>query len=156
MKTITYTEQAFIEKQILQCEICFVGVVTPENTPYVIPMNFGYLENVLYFHSAPEGRVIDCLNYNPNVCVTFCAVDKLVFQHPEVACSYRMKSASVVAFGKVSFIVDIEEKRNTLNIIMKHYSDEKFEYSDPAIRNVTIWKVPVDVMSCKEFGMPYR
>ena len=156
MKTITHTDQAFIEKMILQCEICYVGVVTPENTPYVIPMNFGYLENVLYFHSAPEGRVIDCLNRNPNICVTFCTVDKLVFQHSEVACSYRMKSASVMAFGKVSFIVDIEEKRNALNIIMKHYSDKKFEYSDPAIRNVKIWKVPIDTMSCKEFGMPYK
>ena len=152
MKTLTHTDQTIIEMIIKNCNICFLGVVTPLNSPYVIPMNFGYLNNVLYFHGAPEGQVIDCLNINPNICVTSCTDTKLVYQHPEVACSYRMHSYSVIAFGKVSFVKNMREKCKALNIIMKHYSHKKFEYGKPALSNVKIWKVPIDEVSCKEFG----
>ena len=152
MKTIFHTAQTTIEEIINKCEICFVGVVTSDNKPYVIPMNFGYQDNILYFHGASEGRVIDSLNNNNNVCITFSTDHQLVYQHIEVACSYRMKSKSVIAFGKVEFVENMDEKRDALNIIMKHYSDKTFVYNDPAVKNVKVWKVPVDEICCKEFG----
>ena len=62
----------------------------------------------------------------------------LVFQHPEVACSYRMRSKSVIAWGKVAYEEDFDKKVEALDIIMKQYSDKTFRYSDPAVRNVKI------------------
>ena len=156
MKTVFRNEPSFIESVIRKCDICFVGMVTPEGFPYVIPMNFGFKDNVIYLHSAPEGRSITALEHNPNVCITFSTDHELAFQHPKVACSYRMKSKSVIATGKVFFVEDMEQKREALNIIMAQYSDKHFEYSDPAVRNVKIWKVPVDQISCKEFGKPHE
>src|SRR5690554_4022226 len=111
MKTVSHTDQATIEAIIRKCDICFIGVVTPENQPYVLPMNFGYEEGVIYLHSAPEGRVIRALEQKADICVTFSTDHALAFQHPEVACSYRMKSKSVVAFGRVTFVDDMDEKR---------------------------------------------
>jgi len=155
MKTLEHKDQELIEAIIRSCEICFAGVVTPENVPYVLPMNFGYKDGIIYLHSAPTGRVITALENNPNICITFSTDHELVFQHPQVACSYRMKSKSVVAFGKVNFIEDMDQKREALNIIMKQYSDKEFNYSEPAIRNVKIWVIPVEEISCKEFGAPH-
>lgn len=155
MKTIAHNDKELIESIIRKCDICFAGVVTPDNQPYVIPMNFGYHNETIYLHSAPTGRVISCLELNPNICITFSTDHELAFQHPEVACSYRMKSKSVIAFGKVQFIDDLDKKREALNIIMKQYSDKEFHYNDPAVRNVKIWVVPVDEMTCKEFGAPH-
>lgn len=156
MQTLAYHDIEVIEAVIRKCDICFIGVCDPTNNmPYVIPMNFGYHNNILYLHSAPSGKVIDILNQNPNICVTFSTDHELVFQHPDVACSYRMKSKSVVAFGKVEFVDDLEQKRDILNIVMKQYSDMEFKYNDPAVRNVKIWKIPVDSMTCKEFGAPH-
>jgi nitroimidazol reductase NimA-like FMN-containing flavoprotein (pyridoxamine 5'-phosphate oxidase superfamily) len=156
MQTIAHKDLEVIEAVISKCDICFIGVCDPANNmPYVIPMNFGYENNIIYLHSAPHGKVIDILNQNPNICVTFSTDHELAFQHPEVACSYRMKSKSVVAFGKVEFVDDMDQKRNILNIIMKQYSDMEFKYNDPAVRNVKIWQVPVDSMTCKEFGAPH-
>jgi len=156
MQTIAYTDIEVIEGVIRKCDICFIGVCDPEtNMPYVLPMNFGYHNSVIYLHSAPHGKVIDILNRNANICVTFSTDHELAFQHPEVACSYRMKSKSVVAFGKVEFVEELEQKRDILNILMKQYSDMEFKYNDPAVRNVKIWKVPVDSMTCKEFGAPH-
>jgi uncharacterized protein len=156
MKTVVHNEPSTIENIIRKCDICFVGVVTPENLPYVIPMNFGFKDDVIYLHSAPTGRVITCIENNPNICITFSTDHELAFQHPQVACSYRMKSKSVIATGKVKFVEDMEEKRNALNIIMEQYSDKKFDYNDPAVRNVKIWVVPIEEISCKEFGAPHK
>ncbi len=155
MKTVEHLNSERIEEIIKQCDVCFIGVVDGD-MPYVLPMNFGFKDNIIYLHSAPEGRIIDILNRNSNICVTFSMDHELVFQHPEVACSYRMKSKSVVAWGKVKFQEDFAKKEEALNIIMEQYSDKKFTYSDPAIRNVKIWEVAMDKVSCKEFGAPHE
>lgn len=155
MKTVEHKDQALIESIIRECDICFIGVVTPEMTPYVLPMNFGYKDGVIYLHSAPTGRVISALENNPSICVSFSNHRELAFQNQEVACSYRMKSSSVVAFGKVAFVDDMAEKREALDIIMDQYSDLDFSYSDPAVRNVKIWRVEIEEISCKEFGTPH-
>lgn len=155
MQTIVHKDQEIIEAILQQCDICFIGVADEQGMPYVLPMNFGYENNIIYLHSAPTGRVIDTLTKNPRICIAFSTDHELVFQHPNVACSYRMKSKSVVAFGKVQFIEGLEDKRHALNVIMKQYSEQIFQYNDPAVRNVKIWKVPVDSMTCKEFGAPH-
>ncbi|MCW3785024.1 pyridoxamine 5'-phosphate oxidase family protein [Plebeiibacterium sediminum] len=155
MKTVEHLDNERIEKIIRKCDVCFVGVIDGD-VPYVLPMNFGFKDNVIYLHSAPGGRVIEALNNNNNICVTFSTDHELAFQHPEVACSYRMKSKSVVAWGKVVFQEDMAKKEEALNIIMEQYSDKKFTYSEPAIRNVKIWEVPIDNVSCKEFGAPHE
>jgi len=155
MKTLNHTDIEVIEAIIRQCDICFIGVVDPDNKPYVLPMNYGYKDQVIYLHSAPEGRIMDILENNNNICITFSTDNELVFQHPEVACSYRMKSKSVVVMGKVQFIEAMDEKTEALNILMKTYSEKEFKYSDPAVRNVKIWKIPMDEVTCKEFGAPH-
>ena len=64
-----------------------------------------------------------------------------------------MRSESAMCRGKVEFVEDIEEKRGALDIIMCHYTNNEFNYSDPAVRNVKVWKVPVDRMTGKVFGL---
>ena len=83
-------------------------------------------------------------------------ISQYIFQHPEVACSNRMRSKSVIAWGKVAYEEDFDKKVEALDIIMKQYSDKTFRYSDPAVRNVKIWTVDIDEVSCKEFGAPHK
>ena len=155
MKTVFHENQEFIEAVIKQCDICFIGLTGLDLMPYVLPMNFGYRNQTIYLHSAPEGRSIRTLEQNNNICITFSTDHELVFQHEEVACSYRMKSKSVIVWGKVEFVDDLDEKREVLDIIMKQYTDAHFQYNDPAVRNVKIWKVPIEQVTCKEFGAPH-
>lgn len=156
MKTVVFEDKERIEEVISKSDICFVGMVDTDNTPYVIPMNFGYQDGVLYLHSGPEGRAINILNQNNQVCITFSIDHELVFQHPKVACSYRMKAKSVICYGKVNFIENLDDKRKVLDIIMRHYSSREFEYSDPAVKNVKIWEIPLDRVSAKEYGVPHK
>jgi nitroimidazol reductase NimA-like FMN-containing flavoprotein (pyridoxamine 5'-phosphate oxidase superfamily) len=155
MITVTIEERHLIEDIIAKNTICYVGMIDKEGLPYVIPMNFGYQDDIIYLHSAQEGSSIEALNINPNVCITFCTESTLTYQNKEVACSYRMKGASVICRGKVVFEENFQEKVKALDVIMKHYSSRSFTYSDPAVNNVRIWKVEIDSISTKVFGVPH-
>lgn len=156
MKTLIHTDAETIDAVIAGCKVCYVGLADTDGTPYVLPMNFGYHAGVVYLHSAQQGRSISILERNPKICLTFSTDHELVFQHPEVACSYRMRSTSVIAWGRVEYEEDFARKAEALDRIMRQYSDKQFHYSDPAVRNVKIWKVKLEEVSCKEFGAPHK
>jgi Predicted flavin-nucleotide-binding protein len=153
MKKLAITDPAQIEEIIRKCTFCSVGITDLQGNPYVIPMNFAYHEGTVYLHSGPEGSKIAMLERNPNVCITFCEGHELVYQSKQIACSYSMKSRSVMCRGKVRFIEDMDEKRQILDIFMRHYTENKCGYAEASVRNVKIWEVKVDKMSCISFGL---
>ncbi len=156
MRTSLITDQTEIDAIINQCDICFLGITETDGSPYVIPMNFGYSKGEIILHSAPHGKHLDLLTLNNNVCVTFCPERKLVYQHPDVACSYSMLSKSVLCKGTVTFIEDIDEKEQTMSILMKNYTDRDFKYSKPALMNVKIWRITINEVTAKAFGQNYK
>ncbi len=152
MKSRILTFEPEIEKIIEKCTYCSLAMVDLEGNPYVLHMNFGFKDNVLYLHSAPEGKKINILHKNPNVCVAFSTDHLLRWQNIEVACSYSMKYRSVLLYGKVEFVEDMAEKEEALNAIMNQYTDEESRYSEPAIRNVCVFKVKAEKMEGRAFG----
>jgi len=52
-KQITDTKQ--MEQILAQAQVCRLAMVD-KGHPYVVPLNFGYRDGALYFHSALEGR----------------------------------------------------------------------------------------------------
>ena len=156
MRTSFITDKKEIEDIINQCDVCFVGIIEADGTPYVIPMNFGYSNNEIILHSAPEGKHLKLLDLNNRICITFCSERKLVYQHPDVACSYSMLAKSVVCKGKVLFIEDLAEKKIALNLTIKNYTDRSFKYSNPALINVKVWKVIIDEVTAKAFGQNFK
>lgn len=153
MRTYPLEEVSRIDKVIGACKLCFIGMSDEFGKPYVLPMNFGYKEGVVYLHSAQEGKSIGILEKNPQICITFCTDPSLLWQDEEVACSYRMRADSVIGHGSVIFEEDFDEKVKALNIIMNQYSNRDFNYSAPAVRNVKVWKVVLEEITAKEFGV---
>ena len=151
VKTIDSREQQ--EDVILRCQVCNVGMADENNHPYVLPFNFAYSDGVLYLHSAPEGKKNDVLRHNPQVCVSFSTDHQLYHQNKEVACSYSMRYRSVLLYGKVEVIEDLETKEQILNKIMAQYTKkENFSYSHPALKNVQVFKVEAEKMDGRAFG----
>ncbi|MDR2815935.1 MAG: pyridoxamine 5'-phosphate oxidase family protein [Proteiniphilum sp.] len=156
MRTYPLEEEERIEKVIRACPLCYLGMADENGKPYVLPMNFGYEKGVVYLHSAQEGHSISILEKNPLVCIAFCTDPGLVWQNEAVACSYGMRAESVICYGRVVFEDDYDEKVRALNIIMRQYSDREFNYSAPAVRNVKIWKVVLEEVFAREFGVPSK
>ena len=152
MKSRVLDHKPQLEKIINECDVCHIAMVDENNMPYVLPFNFGYANDEIIMHSAQQGKKIDILKNNNNVCVAFSNGYELRAQNENVACSYSWKYRSVLAYGKVEFIEDFNEKIDALNAIMKNYTDKEFSYNDPAVKDVNCWKVKVEKFEGRAYG----
>ena len=152
MKHTILHNQEDIDSIIKKCKVCHVSMVDENNMPYVVAYNFGYKDGVVYLHSSKEGKKIDILRNNPNVCISFNTGHELRYQSEQVACSWSMKYRSVIAYGKVEFIEDIEAKRDFLSVVMGNYADRAFTFNEPALREVCTYKVKVEKFTGRIYG----
>ena len=143
-------DKKVIESIIKRATVCRIAL-SENNVPYIVPLSFGYKDNCLYFHSAPQGRKIDIIKQNNNVCFEL-DIDCELVKKPEDPCSWNMKYYSVIGFGKAFFVDSPEEKRRALNIIVEHYSSNSHEYSANKINKVAIIKIEIDSMTGKKSG----
>ena len=135
-----------IEDILRGAKVCRMAM-SDNNMPYVVPMCFGYKNKTVYLHSSSAGKKINILKVNTNVCLEF--ESDIVPLPSENACSWNMDYKSVIASGVLSFIVDVEEKRNAFEIIMKQYSSVKYEIPDHVLKKTTVMKVMLEEISGK-------
>ncbi|MFV0522841.1 MAG: pyridoxamine 5'-phosphate oxidase family protein [Mangrovibacterium sp.] len=151
MRTLSVLNTQELTDILSACRTCFVALIDG-NSPYVIPMNFGYDGEYIILHSGKEGRKWDALNTNPKVCITWMLGDEIVSQNEQVGCSYRVKSKTLMLEGELEFVDDYEEKLKCLNAFMKQYSNKQFQFNRPAVENVGIMRIKSDDLVGKEFG----
>jgi nitroimidazol reductase NimA-like FMN-containing flavoprotein (pyridoxamine 5'-phosphate oxidase superfamily) len=153
MRKVVFNDPKKAERIIKKCKFCFVGMIDLKGRPYVLPFNFGYKDETIWFHSGRQGRKSVIFKQNPEVCITFSTDESLKSVNKEVACSYSMRFRSVLAYGKVEFVDDYNKKTEALNIIMKQYTGkDDFSYNKPAVDDVMVFKVKVEHFSGKESG----
>jgi len=143
-------DKRLIESIIKKATVCRIAL-SENNVPYIVPLSFGYQDNCLYFHSAPEGRKIDIIKQNNNVCFEL-DIDCELVKKSQDPCSWSMKYYSVIGFGKAFFVDELEEKRKALNIIVGHYSSDLYEYPVNEVNKVAIIKVEIESMTGKRSG----
>jgi nitroimidazol reductase NimA-like FMN-containing flavoprotein (pyridoxamine 5'-phosphate oxidase superfamily) len=143
------TSKDDVEALIQECFACHVAM-SDEGEPYVVAMNFGYVDGAFYLHCAREGRKVDMLRRNPRVCVQMHTGDEIVTA--EAACGYGTRFRSVVATGTVEFLSDAAEKRAGLNAIMTHYTGREFEFPDPSVDGIVVLRMRPDSMTGKRSG----
>jgi len=133
-----------IEEILSLCKTCHVAMVD-NGLPYIVPLSFGYriigeglLE--LYFHSALEGRKLDILRKNDNVCFeTSYEGEPIDSENP---CDSGFYYASVIGFGKAEFIEDAaEEKCEALTVMFKHQSGRDAVFSIEQADRVCVFKI---------------
>ena len=137
-----------IEEIIGKSTICRLGLCR-DNRAYIIPINFGYRDKTLYFHSAREGTKVEILKTNPEVCFEF-DIDLGIVRKEREGCNWSSRYQSVIGFGKAVFIDEIEQKRDALDILMANYSDQKFDYPFSSIENTLVFKVEISSITGKQ------
>ncbi|TAH64928.1 MAG: pyridoxamine 5'-phosphate oxidase family protein [Anaerolineaceae bacterium] len=140
-----------IESILKRANICRIGLCD-DNIPYVVPMNYGYRDNSLYLHSAKEGRKIDIIRENPNVCFEV-ETDTELVEGGDIACKWGMKFISVIGYGKARIIDDRNQKKKALGIFMDQYTKGKeLIFQDKEIDAVLVIEIVIDDISCKKSG----
>ena len=141
-----------IQWVLKKAQVCRIALCD-NNKPYIVPMNFGFDDNYLYLHSAPEGHKMNILSKNRNICFEVDIKNELV--KSEIACDWGMKYYSVIGYGKADFIDDIEEKKKVLDIIIEKYNEndlESIEYSKSSLNKVAIFRVAIEEITGKKSG----
>ncbi len=91
-----------------------LGLCTPEGTPYVVPVNYAYVEGKILFHCALEGLKLDCIRANPEVCFTVARQPGTVREHPG-GDPCHVDSESVICYGRARIVEDLKERAALLN-----------------------------------------
>jgi nitroimidazol reductase NimA-like FMN-containing flavoprotein (pyridoxamine 5'-phosphate oxidase superfamily) len=151
MRTHFIQDRKEIDSILKQCKTCFVAM-SDNDVPYILPMNFAMDGDRVILHSAQYGRMWDTIRKNPNICINWTLGEELAWQDEQVACSYRVKSKSVIVEGTAEIVEDLAEKERIIRQFMTQYSELPFKFNEPAIRNVGILLVPISKLSAKEFG----
>lgn len=143
------TDKKEIEQIFETAQVCRIAMIDG-GKPYIVPMNFGYKDDILYFHSALSGRKIDILNNNPDVCFEIDIPGKII--KSKEACSWSMNYRSVIGEGMAEFIKDDSKKRDAFNIIMNQYSESNNWKFGRKMDNTLVFKVKIDSISVKRSG----
>jgi len=144
------TDKEIIKSALNRALVCRLGL-TENNMPYIVPMNFGYKDNCLYFHSAPIGKKIEIIKKNNKVCFEIDIDHELVIN--DAACNATMKYMSIIGLGIAEFIDDFEQKQKALQVIMDHYSTiKKHKFSKKMINRIIIIKIEIESMTGKMSG----
>jgi len=114
-----------IEEIIKKADCCRIALVD-NYEPYIVPVNFGYERNTLYFHGALEGRKVELIRKNNRVCFEMDTDAEVV--KAETICGWTMKYRSVIGVGRAHILEKDEEKLHGLRLIRRHYTE-----GDPSI-----------------------
>jgi nitroimidazol reductase NimA-like FMN-containing flavoprotein (pyridoxamine 5'-phosphate oxidase superfamily) len=136
-----------IESILQEADHCVVAL-SDNNSPYIVPMNFGYKNQTLYLHSSKEGKKIEILKVNNRV--SFGVGMNIELVKDQKPCNWGMKYKSVVGKGYAYFIEVSEKKKEALDIIVAKYSkNTNFEYSETSLNNLAVIRVEVKELTGK-------
>ena len=134
-----------------KCRVMHLGL-TDGTAPYVVPLHFGWEEKegeiTLYFHSAPEGRKMDCIRKHP-ACYIAVTGDTRVIGSAE-ACGWTAAFESLMMEGEVDILTSDEERKHGLDILMRHcgYVGEP-RYNAQALAKTAVCRVRVKSVTGK-------
>ncbi len=134
-----------MESIMLDIKYGFLGMAI-ENVPYVIPLNYAYSAGKIQFHCALEGKKLDYLASNPNVCFTVARQLGLVQRHNE-GDPCHMDSESVVCYGTARVLNDVEERAVALNAFNVYYNPGAEPLSAKSVAACTAVEIQVVEMT---------
>lgn len=142
--------QLEIDEIINKSDVCRIAFAN-ENTPYVIPVSFGYDGKSIFVHTAKTGKKIDFIEKNNLICFEF-DIDVNTVEDEVIACKWTAAYKSVIGYGKMIELTEYKEQENAINQIMLHYSGKNWEFSEHMLKSVKLWKIEIDEISGKQSG----
>ena len=143
-------EQTRIQALLKAGKVLHLAMVLPDGSPYMATLNYGPgPEGVLYLHSARQGRKLEALAANPQVCFT--VAPRWVMVPGDNPCNWTCAYQSLVGFGSATLVEDEDERRVGLAAVAAHCS------GDPAMRPpaegmgaVTVIRIDITSLTGKE------
>ena len=102
-----------MEELLREETIGYLGL-SIDDLPYVVPLNYAYVDGRILFHCATTGKKVDAIKRNPQVCFTVGRQLGQVRRHGE-GNPCHVDSDSVICFGRARIIKDVQERKRALD-----------------------------------------
>ena len=107
-------------ESILRQEIWGSLGVCAEDRPYVVPLNYAYVDGKILFHCALKGLKLDHIRANPNVCFVVARQAGTVSDHANTKC--HIDCESVICAGTARIVDDLEDRAAVLNAFNRAFN----------------------------------
>lgn len=132
------------------CKV-FRLAMAAEGRPYLVPLNFGYAyeggQFEFYFHSALQGRKLDLLRQNPQVCFELDCGHALV--PAGLPCGYSYRYASIIGEGTVELVEEPARKVLYLQRLLRHQTGRDFPLQEEQAASVAVGRILVHSLTGK-------
>jgi nitroimidazol reductase NimA-like FMN-containing flavoprotein (pyridoxamine 5'-phosphate oxidase superfamily) len=139
-----------VHKILDEAFVCHVGFVL-DGQPYVIPTNFGRVDDTLYLHGSAASRMLRTLSAGIPVCVTVTLVDGLVLARS--AFHHSVNYRSVVILGTATLVDDPAEKMEALRLFTEHIMKGRWDEirwpNEQEMKGTTVLALPLEEVSAK-------
>ena len=145
------TEETSIRQILDENTIVRLGLYD-EYRIYVVPVNYSYTYEkgklTLYFHGAQAGLKHDILAKRTSVGFEIDNGGAVVPNETDPS-QFTSHYESIIGSGTVTEISDVEEKKQTVSLFMKHYSPKDWTITDQMVLHTSIYRLDVDEFQAK-------
>ena len=144
-----FTESREEMEQILEEEtIGYLGL-SVDGEPYVVPLNYGYVDGRVLFHCALTGKKLDYLQASPRVCFTVGRQSGEVRRHGE-GDPCQVDNDSVICYGRARVIEDLVERKRSLDTFNRCFQPDANEISLEAAAKCFAVEIQIDEMTGRQ------
>jgi len=125
--------------------------------PYVVPLNYAYVDGRILFHCALSGAKLDHIRANERVCFTVARQTGRVHQHAgQDPC--QVDSDSVICIGTAHLIENLEARQAALNAFNRRFHPDGTDIGTERTRNCMAVEIRIVEMTGRrerEAGVTY-
>lgn len=122
-----------------------------DGVPYITPMNFTYDKDAakIFLHCANEGRKIENIRSNQNVCFEVEEVTNVLVKQPTCASSVAYRS--VILFGSIKILTDLAAKNDALQKLASKYAPQnpKAPFTDAMLNKTNVLEIDIREITAK-------
>lgn len=123
-----------------------ISMIAEDGTSYGVPVNIVREGSAVYFHCALEGKKVDAMRKNPQVCLVCVDQDEIIGE------KLTTRYGCAMVFGTASEITEEAEKKEALRrLCLRHAPDhmDEFERSLGSIPRTAVWKITAEQITGK-------
>lgn len=150
------TDRTQIDALLAAAKVCRVAFAA-DNEPYIIPLSHGYdpEANALFFHTAKEGRKIECIAANPRVRFEVEGVAEVKAGN-ERGCSWGPHYESTIGYGTIVELLSPEDKERALRCTMHQQAEEEMDwtFAPKMVEATRVWRLDIESVTGKRPFVP--
>ena len=120
-----------------------------DGMPYVVPLNYGYVEGKILFHGALTGKKLNYLRANPQVCFTVGRQSGPPVRHPQGALCH-VDNDSVICYGIARIVENVAERRKVLDTFNRYLQPDAEEITLEAASKCCAVEIKVAEMTGRQ------